>query len=115
VQKAERALNRKEKAVRTKEKNRLYNEMVAQGMSRREAEARSYAAMRGKYTDLDAGTAKFAETDAERIRELVDNSNLDDWQRANTKKAFEHLIDPQKTDPLQPHERRNILRFVRDT
>ncbi len=109
AQKVEKKINSAEKSRRFAERQRLYDEMVADGMSRKEAEAKATAALKGKYTDNTVANFDVDSKQAEDFRKAIDEVSDDPF---NTKRAFEHLIDPTKTDPLQPWERTRIRRFV---
>ena len=111
AQRAEKKLNKAEKARRDKEKTAIYNELVASGVSRGEAEQRSMAALKGKYVDNTVANFDVTSKEAEAFRKAIDE-NVSSWDRTNTKKAFEHLIDPERTDPIQPWERTRIRQFV---
>lgn len=112
AQRVEKKLNKAEKARRDKEKTAIYNELVASGVSRGEAEKRSMAALRGKYLDNTVANFDVTSKEAEAFRKAIDENVERSWDRTNTKSAFEHLIDPERTDPIQPWERTRIRQFV---
>lgn len=112
AQRVEKKINSAEKSRRFAEKKRIYDEMVASGMSRKEAEQRATAALKGKYTDNTVANFDVNSEQAETFRKAIDEVSDDPF---NTKRAFEHMIDPNKTDPLQPWERTRIRKFVQAT
>ncbi len=109
AQRVEKKINSAEKSRRFAEKQRIYNELVGNGMSRKEAEQQATAALKGKYTDNTVANFDVNSKQAEEFRKAIDNVADDPM---NTKRAFEHMIDPNQTDPLQPWERTRIRAFV---
>lgn len=110
--KAQKKLNRAEKKARKLEQQRIYDELVAQGKSREEAERISRAAWSGKYTKNSVANFDVSGKEAEEFRKAIDDTFPHGWERENTKTAFNHLIDPNRTDPLPDAERRRIRQFL---
>lgn len=110
--KAQKKLNRAEKKARKLEQQRIYDELVDQGYSRAEAERISRSAWKGEYTKNSVANFDVDSKEAEAFRKAIDDTFPHGWDRENTKTAFNHLIDPNRTDPLPDGERRRIRQFL---
>lgn len=112
AQRVEKKITKAEKSRRFADRQRIYDDLVASGVSRKEAEQRATAALKGKYSDNAVANFDVDSKEAEAFRKAIDEVSDDPF---NTKRAFEHMIDPTKTDPLQPWERTRIRQFVQKT
>lgn len=88
--------------------DRIYEEARASGKSSQEAEQMARAALGGEYTKGATANFEIDPTDRNKLFDRVHNSD----DNLNTKKAFEHLFDEKRTEPLRDWERTRIRRFI---
>lgn len=106
--KSEKKLRKTDFNRRKANYDRIYEEARASGKSSQEAEQMARSALGGEYTK--GATANFEIDPADRNKLFDKVHNSDD--NLNTKKAFEHLFDAKRTEPLRDWERTRIRRFI---
>lgn len=91
--------------------DRLYNEARASGKSSQESEAIARSALGGAYARNTVGNVEISQANRDMLFDKVSKGK----DNLNTKKAFEHLFDPNRTEPLRDWERARVRRFLNET
>lgn len=107
---AEKKLTTAEKKRRFANYNRIYDEARASGKSSQEAEALAKKAMGGQYTK---GVVDNVEID-QASRDILFDKASKSKDGMNVKRAFDHMFDPNRTEPLRNWERTRIRRFLQN-
>lgn len=106
--KSEKKLRKADFNRRKANYGRIYEEARASGKSSQEAEQMARAALGGEYTKGATANFEIDPTDRNKLFDRVHNTE----DNLNTKKAFEHLFDAKRTEPLRDWERTRIRRFI---
>lgn len=91
--------------------DRLYDEARASGKSSQESEAIARSALGGAYARNTVGNVEISQANRDMLFDKVSKGK----DNLNTKKAFEHLFDPNRTEPLRDWERARVRRFLNET